>query len=457
MSDVSNLLKKYDVQGPRYTSYPTVPYWDHSPSEVQWLEHLKNELTQSAASHRGAAIYIHLPFCESLCTFCACNKIITKNHKRSAAYIELVKAEWQLYLDKLAIEKIPVAEVHLGGGTPTFMTPKELEHLLQPLFSQMEFLPDVELSFESDPRVTTQEHLAKLYELGFRRISLGVQDYDPDVQQAIHRVQSAQVVSGLVNAARDIGYGGVNFDLVYGLPFQTLAGVFKTIEQVIAQRPDRIAFYAYAHVPWVGKTGQRKFDENDLPSGDGKRALYEQGRALLMQAGYVEIGMDHFALPQDRLCQSMEGGKLFRNFMGYTPHHVSPMIGLGVSSISDAWTCFAQNSKDIAQYETLIDAGKLPIMRGHQLTAEDLVLRRHVLNLMTRFTTSWAQTELFTKSLQDIHARVGEFIADGLIICDEHTLTILPAGRPFIRNICMAFDARLQRQKPDTTVFSKTI
>lgn len=453
---MTHLFEKYDVAGPRYTSYPTVPYWEGVPSESEWIAALRAELNVSAEHHRGAAIYLHLPFCESLCTFCACNKIITKNHGRSQPYMETMKREWAMYLEKLGAGKIPVAEVHLGGGTPTFMSPDELSDLLSSLFQGMQFTPDVKLSFESDPRVTTDTHLKTLYSLGFRRISLGVQDYDPVVQEMIHRVQSVEIVSRLTDTARTVGYTGVNYDLVYGLPRQTVAGIESTLQKVIEQKPDRIAFYAYAHVPWVGKTGQRKFTDADVPAGAAKRALYERGRAMFLAAGYTEIGMDHFALPADELAVALREKTLFRNFMGYTPHHVSPMIGLGVSAIGDAWTCFAQNEKDLAAYTSRVATNELPLARGHRLNAEDLILRRHILQLMTQFETHW-DNDLFTDSLRDIAARLLEFSNDNLVKVTANAVSITESGRPFLRNICMAFDARLACRQPDAPIFSQTI
>ncbi len=452
---MTNLFAKYDVAGPRYTSYPTVPYWETAPTESAWIAALRAELDASAAKNEGAAIYLHLPFCESLCTFCACNKIITRQHSRARPYIETLQHEWQIYLQKLQLQKIPVSEIHLGGGTPTFMSAAELRDLLTNIFANMNFTPDIQMSFESDPRVTSLEHMQTLYDLGFRRISLGIQDYDPHVQDVINRVQSADMVSQLTNTARDIGYSGVNYDLVFGLPGQTLDGIGSTIETVIAQRPDRIAFYGYAHVPWVGKTGQRKFTDADVPAGPQKRALYERGRELFLAAGYLEIGMDHFALPHDDLAQAIQNKTLFRNFMGYIPYHVSPMIGLGVSAIGDAWTQFSQNEKDIKNYTARVADGELPIARGHVLTAEDLILRRHILNVMTQFETSWQNSE--TDDLQNIHARLQEFANDNLVEISARAIKITEKGRPFLRNICMAFDARLQRKQPDFPIFSRTI
>ena len=451
---LKDLLKKYDVQGPRYTSYPTVPCWDTTPTEDQWIKLLGDELDKSISLNRGAALYLHIPFCEALCTFCACNRIITRKHERSMPYINAIHQEWEIYKTRLKKNAIPVSEIHIGGGTPTFMSPEELELLLKPLFADINLLPDAELSFEADPRVTTHEHLKCFYDMGFKRVSLGIQDYDPVVQKAIHREQTVELVRDLCEAARTIGYTSINFDMVYGLPKQTLASIENTFAHVIEQKPDRIAFYAYAHVPWVGQTGQRGFNEDDLPSGDEKRALYERGRTMLEEAGYIEIGMDHFALPHDNLFTAARNKKLFRNFMGYVPGHVSPLISLGCSSISDSWTAFVQNEKNIETYQDMVAKGQLPISRGHILTEEDLYLRKHILDLMTRFETDMDSSSPF---LIDIQSRLQEAMNDNLIDLSDSFVRLKEHGKPFIRNICMAFDARLQRQKPGSRIYSRTI
>lgn len=451
---LKELLKKYDVQGPRYTSYPTVPCWDTTPTEDQWITHLDAELTNNIGLGHGAALYLHIPFCEALCTFCACNRIITRKHERSMPYIKAIHQEWNIYKEKLNRNRIPVSEIHIGGGTPTFMSPEELKLLLEPLLADLDLLPNAELSFEADPRVTSEEHMQALYDLGFKRISLGIQDYDPTVQKAIHREQSVELVAKLVESARTIGYTSINFDMVYGLPKQKLSSVEDTFRHVIAQRPDRIAFYAYAHVPWIEQTGQRGFTESDLPSGDEKRALYELGRTMLEEAGYREIGMDHFALPHDNLFSAAKDKKLFRNFMGYVPAHVSPLISLGCSSISDSWTAFIQNEKNIEVYQDTVAEGRLPIARGHILTEEDLYIRKHILELMTQFETRWNAENPF---LADVAGRLQEAVNDNLIEIVEGIVRLKDGGKPFIRNICMAFDARLQRQKPGSRIYSRTI
>jgi len=452
MTDQQNLFKKYNVAGPRYTSYPTVPYWETSPTPEQWIEHLGREL----AASQGAAVYVHIPFCESLCTFCGCNKRITKKHERATLYTAAVHKEWALYKEKLTVASIPVSEVHLGGGTPTFYTPQQLRDLLEPMLADFTFTKDAELSFEADPRVTSHEHLQTLYDLGFRRMSLGVQDFSPKVQKAINREQSVELVEDLTQQARALGYTSINYDLVYGLPFQTLEDVRHTIETVIASKPDRIAFYGYAHVPWVSP-GQRGFEDSDVPDGDAKRELYELGRQLLDAAGYREIGLDHFALESDSLWQAVLKGELHRNFMGYMSRHVSPMIGLGCSSISDAWSAFAQNEKTVETYQDILEGGQLPLIRGHVLSAEDLILRRHIQNLMCHMKTNWQDSDSYTNYLSDVLSRIEEFKRDNLISINDNEIIVNEQGRPFLRNICMAFDARLSRRQPDSQLFSKTI
>jgi oxygen-independent coproporphyrinogen-3 oxidase len=373
----------------------------------------------------------------------------------SNPYIDSILKEWDLYRARLGRE-IPITEIHLGGGTPTFFTPVELQKLMDGILSKSKPTPLAEFSLEADPRVTQKEHLEVLYRLGFRRLSLGVQDFDPRVQNIVHRVQSEEQVRKLTEEAREIGFTGINYDLIYGLPLQTLKSVEDTIEAVKRLRPDRIAFYGYAHVPWI-KPGQRRFTEADLPAGDEKRALYELGRVLLENVGYHEVGMDHFALESDSLWQASMKGELHRNFMGYTSRQVAPLIALGVSAIGDSWTAFAQNEKLVETYQARVEKGEIPILRGHVLTDEDLILRRHILNLMTKFHTEWNQPKYQTHHLNGIAERLREFEKDGLIELTTHSCKVTESGRPFLRNICMAFDAHLIQRAPETQLFSRTI
>jgi oxygen-independent coproporphyrinogen-3 oxidase len=453
----TELLRKYDVPGPRYTSYPTILHWDSVPTAEAWMRSVADSLDQAQQQGTGAAIYIHIPYCRSLCTYCGCNSRITTKTSVSQPYLETVLKEWALYRSYLGAEtQIPVTEIHLGGGTPTFLSPSELDQLITGILSNVKQTPDAEFSIESDPRVTQPEHLKTLARLGFRRLSLGIQDFDPRVQLAVNRIQTEKQVQAVTEHARAAGFNSINYDLIYGLPFQTLNSVGQTIEAVMRLRPDRIAFYAYAHVPWV-KPGQRHFTEADVPSGDEKRELYEFGREMLSAAGYREIGMDHFALESDSLWKTSLNGKLHRNFMGYTSRFVTPLIGLGVSSISDSWDMFIQNEKVVESYTARVQKGELPFWRGHELTREDQVLRRHILNLMTRFETSWDSEENYVAYLGAVPEKLREFASDGLLEFSKYHCRINNEGRPFLRNICMAFDARLASDSSAQKLFSRTI
>ena len=451
-----NLLRKYDVPGPRYTSYPVILYWDTPPTTAEWLQSVAASLS-AADEKTGAAIYIHIPFCRSLCTYCGCNSRITCSTSVGSAYVETVLQEWELYRRELQLsQKLRLTELHLGGGAPTFLTASELDRLISGILVHVEQTADAEYSIESDPRVTGKDHLEVLYRLGFRRLSLGIQDFDPRVQCAVNRIQSEEQVHSVTETARKIGFDSINYDLIYGLPFQTRKSIERTINAVNRLRPERISFYSYAHVPWV-KPGQRHFTEKDLPGGEAKRELYEFGRGLLEQTGYREIGMDHFALADDSLCQASVNGTLHRNFMGYTSRLVSPLIGLGASSISDSWDMFVQNEKDLESYEQRVRRGEIPIFRGHRLNREDVVLRRHILNLMTRFETNWEAPDSYVSYLGDIDTKLAEAAADGLVRLESRHCEITPRGKPFLRNVCMAFDARLARKTPDTQIFSRTV
>jgi oxygen-independent coproporphyrinogen-3 oxidase len=445
-------IAKYDVAGPRYTSYPTVPYWGATPDESQWLAHLRAALRGNGEA--GASIYVHVPFCRALCMFCGCNTRIARTHAIIMPYVQAVLTELALYRERLGIERLELGELHLGGGTPTFLDPAELDALLGGILDAVNLRPEARLSIEVDPRVTTAAQLQLLARHGFRRISLGVQDFDPSVQDIVNRVQSVEQVRTVTEEARRLGFNSVNYDLIYGLPLQTLASIELTMAAVCELRPDRIALYGYAHVPWM-KKGQRRFTEIDLPAGNEKRALYERARVLLEAAGYREIGLDHFALPTDSLWLAARNGTLHRNFMGYTEAFTRPLLGLGVSAIGDALDAFVQNEKDLQQYHERIARRELPIQRGHLLDAEDRVLRRHILNLMTRMETRWTGADA-TPFLDDIAARLQPFANDGLVELEPEGCKVTEAGRAFLRNICMAFDARLARSSPERPLFSQT-
>ena len=452
----SNLISKYNVAGPRYTSYPTVPYWDNKSFSLKaWKETLIRSFKESNTSE-GISIYIHLPFCESLCTFCGCNKRITKKHSVEIPYINSVIKEWEMYCDLLDGRPV-IKELHLGGGTPTFFSAENLKLLLNGIFRIATKAENTDLSFEGHPNNTTKEHLSLLSSLGFTRVSYGVQDYNEKVQQAIHRIQPFANVKKATENAREAGFSSVGHDIIFGLPFQTKEHITNTIERTKELMPNRIAFYSYAHVPWIKGNGQRGYKKEDLPTAEEKREQYEVGKELLLEAGYVEIGMDHFALKTDSLYEAVENRTLHRNFMGYSASKTQVMIGLGVSAISDSWYGFAQNVKGLEEYQNLIENNVFPVYRGHKLTEEDLLIRKNILNLMCGFKTNWATLSDLIDELPQVMSSLKEMQNDGLIEFDSDILKITEKGKPFIRNVCMAFDMRLQRNKPETQLFSMTI
>ncbi|GAA4272824.1 oxygen-independent coproporphyrinogen III oxidase [Aquimarina gracilis] len=452
----TNLVSKYNIPGPRYTSYPTVPYWDNTTFSLkEWTKSLRQSFRESNTSE-GISLYIHLPFCESMCTFCGCHKRITKRHDIERPYIRSLLNEWQLYLN-LFESKPKIKELHLGGGTPTFFSPENLEYLINGIFLHAERADDYEFSFEGHPNNTTREHLQALYNVGFRRVSFGVQDYNEKVQKAINRVQPFENVRRITEISREIGFTSIGHDIIFGLPFQTEEAVVNTILKTKELLPDRLAFYSYAHVPWQKGNGQRGFNESNLPTANQKRIQYEIGKSLLSEVGYVEIGMDHFALQTDSLYKSMQNKTLHRNFMGYTASKTQMMIGLGVSSISDSWYGFAQNVKGVEEYQHLINEGIIPVYRGHILNSEDEVIRKHILNLMCHFETDWRQSSLYFDKLPETLTQLKEMELDGLLEISEFGIKVTEKGQPFIRNICMAFDLHLQRKKPETRLFSMTV
>ncbi|QRM89851.1 oxygen-independent coproporphyrinogen III oxidase [Lacinutrix sp. WUR7] len=452
----NSLVNKYNIPGPRYTSYPTVPYWNNDTFSLKlWKASLIQSFKESNDTE-GISLYIHLPFCESLCTFCGCNKRITKRHEVESPYITAVLKEWDLYCALLKT-KPNIKELHLGGGTPTFFTPQNLERLIKGIVRKATLAENYEFSFEGHPNNTTRAHLQTLFDLGFKRVSFGVQDYNETVQKAIHRIQPFENVKRVTETAREIGYTSISHDIIFGLPFQTEAYVEETINKTKLLKPDRIAFYSYAHVPWIKGNGQRGYKDSDLPTPESKRNQYELGKKMLFEADYVEIGMDHFALQTDTLYQATTNKELHRNFMGYSSSKTQAMIGLGVSSISDSWYGFAQNVKGLEEYYHLIDENIIPVYRGHILNEEDLIIRKHILNLMCQLETSWSPTENYFSELPDTLIKLKEMEQDALVEIFSNKIIITEKGKPFVRNICMAFDLLLQRNKPESQLFSMTI
>jgi oxygen-independent coproporphyrinogen III oxidase len=446
-----DLIQKYNVPAPRYTSYPPVPFWKNEITQTSWAK-----AVQKAYYHfgdeEGISLYIHLPYCEKLCTYCGCNKRITANHKLELPYISTLMKEWDTYLNMLP-SKPKLAGIHLGGGTPTFFSPASLKILIRHIKHHVRVMENAEFSFEGHPNNTTEAHLTALHEVGFSRVSFGVQDFNLKVQQAIHRVQPFEVVERVTQLARKIGYQSINFDLIYGLPHQSVETISNTFERVSTLQPDRIAFYSYAHLP-EAFPAQRSF-EQFLPNEQEKRALYEQGRRLLLAMGYEDIGMDHFALPSDLLSIAKKANSLHRNFMGYTTLPSKILIGLGNSAISDVYFGYSQNEKHVETYKGNVMEGKSPIVKGHHLNETDIKMKAFILGLICNNHADWP--EGFSPFDNPVWlASLREFHEEGLLNYNGEGVRISAMGSAFIRNICMAFDPYiLGRAKP--VQFSKAV
>ena len=436
------LVKKYNQVGSRYTSYPTVPYWDSTLTPKTWSEIFQHEFNNNNHTE-GISLYIHLPFCETLCTHCDCTKKITGNHKVEDEYLLAIEKEWKLYRNLM--QQTPVIrEIHLGGGTPTFFSPKNLQRLLSLILKNSIVHPVYEFSVEGHPNNTSAKHLEVLYALGFRRISFGVQDNDPEVQRLINRIQPFEHVKNATTIARETGFTSINFNLIYGLPKQTMESITKTIEAVVSLMPNRISFYSYTHVPWPGRI-QRLFDENDSPAAEAKMALYIKGKELLMQNGYYDIGMDHFVLQTHSLYKAWQKGKLHRNFMGYSTQNTGLLLGLGVSAISDTGTAYVQNKKTLKEYYIAINNHEPAVAKGYISKEEDLFFRKNIVDISCKGKTTFDAKQLdllehFT------FPRLEAFAADELVKYDNTALEVTPQGHYFIRNICSAFDMHLLKK-----------
>ncbi|GMQ29366.1 oxygen-independent coproporphyrinogen III oxidase [Algoriphagus confluentis] len=446
------LIQKYNRPVPRYTSYPTVPFWENNLDSKSW-ENLVVEAYEIFGKEEGICLYIHLPFCESLCTYCGCTKRITKNHQVEDTYIEAVLREWKSYL-ALFGEAPKISAIHLGGGTPTFFSPENLIYLISEILNTAQVNPNHEFSFEGHPNNTTREHLDVLAKLGFDRVSYGIQDFDPAVQKAIHRLQPFDKVKEATDTARELGYQSVNFDLIYGLPYQTLDTLQSTFEKVLELKPDRIAFYSYAHLPSVFPA-QKSF-ENHLPQEEEKRALYEFGKEKLLEMGFQEVGMDHFALPDDPLCKAKALGKLHRNFMGYTTLTSPMLIGLGASSISDIGIGFAQNEKNHAIYQENTLSTTFSPVKGHALSQEDREVRHLILDIICHGEAE-IPFSIWEKLPQSSLEGLLEFQKEGLIQLNDFHLQVSEDGMALVRNICSLFDLRMIEAKVAKKVFSRAI
>ncbi|WP_273446401.1 oxygen-independent coproporphyrinogen III oxidase [Neolewinella agarilytica] len=447
------LISKYNRPVPRYTSYPTVPYWQEQiPEQERWLSAINRRMEEN----EEVSLYVHLPFCEKLCTYCGCNKRITKNHSVEHPYIEAVLAEFRIYLRGLK-RRPRLKELHLGGGTPTFFSPAMLGHLIDGILEHVDVAEDHSFGFEAHPNSTTFEHLETLAERGFRRISIGIQDFNPEILRIINRDQSEEDVTRTVNDARALGYTSINFDVIYGLPTQDQRDIIYTVNKIREMRPERIAFYGYAHVPWVSP-GQRAYSEKDLPQGRDKWNLYATGRDLLEEAGYQDIGLDHFSLPEDELSKAHQSGRLHRNFMGYTTADSPVTIALGCSSIGDSWDMYVQNEKKVETYQQIVLVeDRLPIIKGHELTESEQKVRRHILNLMCQGYTEWKAETMRCEALERAVLQWNDMATDGILVRSPYRVEVLPAGKPFLRNVCLPLDDHYWNRQPQNTTFSKAI
>lgn len=442
-----DLLGRLSKPGPRYTSYPTAVVFNESFGPDAYA----TALSRLGASGRPVSLYVHLPFCRSLCHYCACNVIISQKPGVASGYLDLLEKEAQLVGAALGA-KPRASQVHLGGGTPTYLTTDELRRMHGILAAQFDMSSADEMAVEVDPRVTTREQLEVLAELGWNRASFGVQDFDPEVQHAVNRVQSVEETEALVTAARELGYAGINVDLIYGLPFQKVETFNKTLDEVLRIRPDRVALYSYAHVPWM-KIAQTRFEKRGypMPGPQEKCALFSMGVEAFTAAGYEHLGMDHFALPEDELTQARNSGSLHRNFQGYTVKRADDMVALGISAISDLAGVYAQNSKELDAYEQALTRDELPTCRGWELTEDDHRRREAITALMTGSPYPPGYSESFPEVLETMK----ELEADGLIRrAGPEGLDVTPLGRFFIRNVAMPFDAYLRNT---TGSFSKTV
>jgi oxygen-independent coproporphyrinogen-3 oxidase len=442
MEPAISIAEKYNIPVPRYTSYPTIPHWKESIDIAAWENSFTRNF-QKGHPKEGISLYIHLPFCESLCTYCGCTKRITTHHSVEDEYIDAVLAEWRIYRSLMPSPPV-IRELHLGGGTPTFFSSANLARLVEGIFKGACPHPQYSSSLEGHPNNTRRQHLDVLYSLGFRRVSYGVQDLNIEVQRLIHRIQPFENVQRATADAREAGFSSVNFDLIYGLPGQSPERLARTITQSLTLAPDRIAFYSYAHVPEVSNN-QRLIDETKLPSAPEKLGLYLQGRRIFMDHGYTDIGMDHFSLPQDELYTAWMGGRLHRNFMGYTVQKSSLLLGLGMSAISDTGDAYAQNSKSLKDYYRVVQAGQLPVRKGFLLLEEDKTFRRHILDIACKGKTTmdprWGR-QLNEWTMPLLH----DLEKDGLVSLQGNEVRLTAAGGPYLRHVCKAFDLWSLRQ-----------
>jgi len=456
-SVTTELLQKYDRPGPRYTSYPTAIEFNENFGAAQYLDRLE---IAAKSPEKPLSLYIHLPFCHDRCTFCGCNVIITKKTEVSEQYLDTLMREIPLVAERLG-DRNQVVQYHWGGGTPSYQTIPQMQALDRVVREHFKFTDDAEVAIEVDPRVTSVEQLAALREMGFNRLSMGVQDFSSEVQEAINRGQTLEETEELFARARELGYGSINLDLIYGLPLQTPERFDFTLEEVIRLRPDRVACYSFAHIPWI-RGNQRRIEKEDLPSAEEKFSLFGTAIKSFIRGGYRMIGMDHFALPEDEMAVAAENRTLHRNFMGYTVMPATGMIGLGVSSIGDLEGAYVQNTKKLSRYKKAIDEGVLPVEKGYLLSADDVIRRDVITRLMCNFY-------LDVQGVEERHGiDFAEYFADELTALEEPTghgfvtmtpaaIEVIGAGRLFIRNVCMIFDVHTRVKRGERPMFSRTV
>ncbi|RLK50337.1 oxygen-independent coproporphyrinogen-3 oxidase [Alkalispirillum mobile] len=453
------MLAKYNVSGPRYTSYPTAPQFHEGFDDQAYAEVAAR--SNEDPIPRPLSLYVHVPFCDTVCFYCACNKIITGNYARAGKYLDYLEKEVALQ-GQLFDSDRRVEQLHFGGGTPTYLNDEDLVRVMEMLsrhFS-LEKGPEREFSIEIDPRAVRDTTIELLAELGFNRISVGVQDFDPDVQKAVNRIQPYETTARVIKKARSCGFRSTNMDLIYGLPLQTVETYARTLDRTLELRPERIAIYNYAHLPHLFKV-QRQIRDGDLPGPDEKLAILEQTINRLTEAGYVYIGMDHFALPDDELARAQRAGTLHRNFQGYSTRAECDLVGLGVTSIGKVGETYSQNLRDIDAYYERLDAGRLPVFRGVELTTDDQLRRDVITEIMCHSRVDFREVEqrydiVFHNYFRDALERLQGMQADGLVRIEGNTLQVEPRGRLLLRHVAMAFDAYLHADKGDTR-YSKVI
>jgi oxygen-independent coproporphyrinogen III oxidase len=449
-------LEKYNRPGPRYTSYPTAPVWqeDFGPDDLEQF------YAAADAARTPVSIYMHLPFCENLCLFCACNVVITKDHSVAPPYIETLEREIE-HVSRFVSRERPVTQFHWGGGTPTYLSPAQMEQLFGFAAERFHFARDAEIGVEIDPRVTSHAHLETLRRLGFNRLSMGIQDFHPEVQKAIHRVQPLEMTRDMIETARRLGFDSINVDLIYGLPLQDAQRFAHTVQQVVALAPDRVAMFSYAHVPWLRR--QQGALATRLPEGMEKFRIFRAGLEQFLHAGYLYIGMDHFARPKDELALAQRERTLHRNFQGYTTKAGADLYGMGVSAISGIGGCYAQNDRVVAPYRERVERRGIATIRGYRLTGEDLLRRAVISRILCHGVLHKSEIDRefgvnFDEKFSGELARLSPFVSDGLLELDGDVIRTTLLGRIFIRNIAMVFDPYLEQQKLESRpLFSKTL